>query len=90
MRALTWTDGVLTERPATDPAARTARQRLEEAVAELHPEVLEELGAVSEGTLRRALRELTLSGAGVVVLCGAAYGSAGSCGCRPTGYQPAA
>ncbi|GAA3917994.1 elongation factor G 2 [Amorphoplanes auranticolor] len=73
MRALTWTDGVLTERPATDPATRAARQRLEEAVAELHPDVLEELGAVSQDTLRRALRELTLSGAGVVVLCGAAY-----------------
>jgi elongation factor G len=73
MRALTWAGGVLTERPATDPAMRAARQRLEEAVAELHPDVLEELGAVSQDTLRRALRELTLSGAAVVVLCGAAY-----------------
>ncbi|MGW4944756.1 elongation factor G [Actinoplanes sp. NPDC004185] len=73
MRALTWADGVLTEGPATEPAMRAARQRLEEAVAELHPDVLEELGAVSQDTLRRALRELTLSGAAVVVLCGAAY-----------------
>ena len=73
MRALTWADGVLTERPATGPAERAARQRLEESVAEVHPDVLEELGAVSEPTLRRALRELTLSGAAVVVLCGAAY-----------------
>jgi len=77
MRALTWTDGILTERPATDAGARAARLRLEEAVAELHPDVLDELGAVSEGTLRRALRELTHSGAAVVVLCGAAYRNRG-------------
>jgi len=77
MRALTWADGVLTERPATDAGARAARLRLEESVAELHPDVLDELGAVSEGTLRRALRELTRSGAAVVVLCGAAYRNRG-------------
>ncbi|RSM58429.1 elongation factor G [Actinoplanes sp. ATCC 53533] len=77
MRALTWTDGVLTEQPATDAGARAARLRLEEAVAELHPDVLDELGAVSDGTLRRALRELTHSGAAVVVLCGAAYRNRG-------------
>jgi elongation factor G len=73
MRALTWTDGVMSERPADEVAAREARQRLEEAVAELHPEALEELGDMSEQTLRKALRELTASGRGVVVLCGSAY-----------------
>ncbi len=77
MRALTWVDGALTERPATGPEARAARVRLEEAVAELHPDVLDTLGAVPEDTLRRALRELTRSGAAVVVLCGAAYRNRG-------------
>jgi elongation factor G len=56
--------------------ARRRRRVLEEAVAELHPVALDEFcatGAVSAETLEKALRELTLSGDGLVVLCGAAY-----------------
>ncbi|KDN17355.1 elongation factor G [Amycolatopsis rifamycinica] len=56
--------------------ARRRRRVLEEAVAELHPVALDEFcatGTVSAETLEKALRELTLSGAGLVVLCGAAY-----------------
>ncbi|SFW83606.1 elongation factor G [Amycolatopsis australiensis] len=56
--------------------ARRRRRVLEEAVAELHPLALEEFcatGTVSAETLEKALRELTLSGDGLVVLCGAAY-----------------
>ena len=52
------------------------RRLLEEAVAELHPDALDEFcvtGSLTEGTLVRALRELTLAGTAVVVLCGAAY-----------------
>ncbi|MEV6824696.1 elongation factor G [Amycolatopsis sp. NPDC051102] len=56
--------------------ARRRRRVLEEAVAELHPVALDEFcatGTISAETLEKALRELTLSGAGLVVLCGAAY-----------------
>ncbi|MEU0529942.1 elongation factor G [Amycolatopsis tolypomycina] len=56
--------------------ARRRRRVLAEAVAELHPVALDEFcatGTVSAETLEKALRELTLSGAGLVVLCGAAY-----------------
>ncbi|MEV7041520.1 elongation factor G [Amycolatopsis sp. NPDC051061] len=56
--------------------ARRRRRVLEEAVAELHPLALDEFcatGTVSAETLEKALRELTLSGDGLVVLCGAAY-----------------
>ncbi|GAB2621914.1 elongation factor G 2 [Paractinoplanes abujensis] len=63
-------------RPDRDDV-RAARRRLEEAVAELHPAALEELGHMSDGTLRTALRDLTLSGAAVVVLGGAAYRDVG-------------
>ncbi|MFI7599122.1 elongation factor G [Actinoplanes sp. NPDC049681] len=73
MRALTWVDGVLHEEPADGYEVRRARRELEEAVAERHAGALEELGAMSDDTLRGALRELTLSGEGVVVLCGSAY-----------------
>lgn len=62
-------DGLLAE-------ARRRRRVLEEAVAELHPVALDEFcatGTVSAETLEKALRELTLTGAGLVVLCGAAY-----------------
>jgi len=57
------------------PEARRRRRLLEEAVAELHPLALEEFcatGTISAETLEKALRELTLSGDGLVVLCGAA------------------
>ncbi|TYB57581.1 elongation factor G [Nonomuraea sp. PA05] len=79
MRALTWDDGVLESGPVPGELLEEARRRrrmLEEAVAELHPGALEEFCAepsVSESTLVAALRELTGSGAGVVVLCGSAY-----------------
>ncbi|WIM94244.1 elongation factor G [Actinoplanes oblitus] len=73
MRTLTWDDGVLSESPEIPADAREARQRLEEQVAELHPDVLAELGEVADSTLRTALRDLTLSGEAVVVLCGSAY-----------------
>ncbi len=79
MRAYAWEDGVRaeTEVPADlrDEAVRR-RRLLEEAVAELHADALDEFcgtGALAEGTLVRALRELTLAGTAVVVLCGAAY-----------------
>jgi elongation factor G len=79
MRALVWSGGAMEERPVPDALAAQARRRrraLEEAVAELHPGALEEFcarPAISAPTLAGALRDLTLSGEGVVVLCGAAY-----------------
>ncbi|MBE8474773.1 elongation factor G [Streptomyces justiciae] len=84
MRALTWADGgdmVVQEIPETlaDEAARR-RRVLEEAVAELHPGALEEFcarSALDARTLGEALRDLTHSGDGVVVLCGSAYRNRG-------------
>ncbi|HEY0699517.1 MAG TPA: elongation factor G, partial [Micromonospora sp.] len=67
------------------PEAQARRRLLEEAVAESHPGALEEYcarpaseghsaqSALSAATLTAALRDLTRTGAGVVVLCGAAY-----------------
>ncbi|MFE5791855.1 elongation factor G [Streptomyces sp. NPDC056503] len=78
MRAYVWDDGLAeTDVPAglRDEAVRR-RRALEEAVAELHPDALEEFCAddtLSDGTLARALRALTLAGTAVVVLCGSAY-----------------
>ncbi|MEV6201793.1 elongation factor G [Streptomyces sp. NPDC051771] len=80
MRAYVWDGGggrEETEVPARlkDEAVRR-RRALDEAVAELHPEALEEFCAdesLSDGTLERALRALTLAGTAVVVLCGSAY-----------------
>ncbi|MER5641343.1 elongation factor G [Kitasatospora sp. NPDC002227] len=85
LRALTWPESgegmAETEVPAELLAEAGRRRRaLEEAVAELHPLALEEYcaqGTVGEATLRQALRELTHSGAGVVVLCGSAYKNRG-------------
>lgn len=85
MRALVWPDGQGTyaEGPVPDGLREEAlrrRRALEEAVAELHPAALEEFcerSALSEATLRSALRDLTLSGEGVVVLCGSAYRNRG-------------
>ncbi|WP_406271329.1 elongation factor G [Actinacidiphila glaucinigra] len=85
MRALVWPDGQGTyaEGPVPDALREEAlrrRRALEEAVAELHPAALEEFcerSALSEATLRSALRDLTLSGEGVVVLCGSAYRNRG-------------
>ncbi|MEV5894775.1 elongation factor G [Nonomuraea fuscirosea] len=84
MRALVWNDGVCRTGPVPDDLHQEAlrrRRMLEETVAELHPAALEEFcaapadagPAISEGTLAGALRDLTGSGAGLVVLCGAAY-----------------
>ena len=77
MRRLVWTDGVPHVTPADDDQALAARRRLEEAVAERHAAALEELGDMSDETLRDALRDLTLTGQAVVVLCGAAYRNKG-------------
>jgi len=63
--------------------ASRRRRELEEAVAERHAAALEEYVAhsqLSEQALRTALRELTVSGDVVVVLCGAAYRN---CGIEP-------
>lgn len=83
MRALTWDGDVMTEGPVPDgllDEARRRRRLLEETVAELHQGALEEFCAqpgISAGTLSAALRDLTLSGEGVVVLCGSAYRNRG-------------
>ena len=85
LRALTWADGRegADEGPVPDVLADEAGRRrrlLEEAVAELHPAALEEFcaqGSVSASTLSGALRDLTRSGDGLVVLCGAAYRNRG-------------
>ncbi|MFB7371834.1 elongation factor G [Streptomyces sp. NPDC056222] len=85
MRALVWAPGsdTYTEGPVPEAlvdAARHRRRALEEAVAELHPDALEEFCARSElaaPTLTAALRDLTRTGDGVVVLCGSAYRNRG-------------
>ncbi|MFF3444159.1 elongation factor G [Streptosporangium sp. NPDC002721] len=81
MRSLVWAAGRDTyeEGPVPDALLEEARRRrrlLEEAVAELHPIALEEFcagSAISATTLAAALRDLTRTGEGVVVLCGSAY-----------------
>ncbi|MFJ1968419.1 elongation factor G [Streptomyces sp. NPDC087903] len=85
LRALTWADA--TERAEEGPVpeelreeARRRRRLLEEAVAELHPGALEEFcerSALAPETLAAALRDLTRSGDGLVVLCGSAYRNRG-------------
>ncbi|CAM5735627.1 Elongation factor G OS=Streptomyces alboniger OX=132473 GN=fusA PE=3 SV=1 [Streptomyces alboniger] len=85
MRALTWGgDGdTATEGPvpaALHEEALRRRRLLEEAVAERHPAALEEFcdrETLSAATLTAALRDLTRSGDGVVVLCGSAYRNRG-------------
>ncbi|MFI1659455.1 elongation factor G [Streptomyces sp. NPDC020472] len=85
MRAYVWADGAdaYADLPVPDELrdeARRRRQRLEETVAELHPRALEEFcerNALSEDVLTGALRDLTLSGEAVVVLCGSAYRNRG-------------
>ncbi|MEU4832235.1 elongation factor G [Streptosporangium sp. NPDC023615] len=80
MRSLVWAaGGTFEEGPVPEPLREEAlrrRRSLEEAVAELHPLALEEFcadAAISEPTLAAALRDLTRTGEGVVVLCGSAY-----------------
>ncbi|KFU77250.1 elongation factor G [Amycolatopsis lurida NRRL 2430] len=85
MRSLVWADGA--ERAEEGPIpeslvdeANRRRRLLEETVAELHPAALDEFcesSAVSTETLVSALRELTRTGGGVVVLCGSAYRNRG-------------
>ncbi|MGW1532739.1 elongation factor G [Streptomyces aureus] len=85
MRALVWADGAeAAEETAVPPdlleEARRRRRLLEEAVAELHPAALEEFcdrSTLSAPTLAAALRDLTRTGEGVVVLCGSAYRNRG-------------
>ncbi|MFF7937444.1 elongation factor G [Streptomyces sp. NPDC007940] len=85
MRALTWTDSGEAAEEGPVPAelreeALKRRRLLEEAVAERHPAALEEFcdrETLSAGTLAAALRDLTRSGDGVVVLCGSAYRNRG-------------
>lgn len=81
MRALTWRAGGETYEDGEVPddlreEAWRRRRLLEETVAGLHPAALEEFcadGQVAEAALRAALRDLTRTGEGVVVLCGSAY-----------------
>ncbi|GGZ04786.1 elongation factor G 2 [Streptomyces geysiriensis] len=85
MRALVWADGADTPEEGPVPAAlseEAARRRrlLEEAVAERHPVALEEFcdrETLTAATLAGALRDLTRTGDGVVVLCGSAYRNRG-------------
>ncbi|MBX9392727.1 elongation factor G [Streptomyces sp. TRM72054] len=85
MRALIWSDDAETVVPQPVPPdlrdeAHRRRRLLEEAVAELHPDALEEFctaGALSDQTLAAALRDVTRTGDGVVVLCGSAYRNRG-------------
>lgn len=85
LRALVWADAAeaADEGPVPDELRDEAYRRrrlLEEAVAGLHPAVLEEFcaqGTVSAQTLSSALRDLTRSGDGLVVLCGSAYRNRG-------------
>ncbi|WP_415939787.1 elongation factor G [Streptomyces sp. 039-1] len=85
MRAHVWADGAESaeEGPVPDALTEEAHRRrrlLEEAVADLHPAALEEFctrSTVSAETLATALRDLTRTGEGVVVLCGSAYRNRG-------------
>ncbi|MGW3659196.1 elongation factor G [Streptomyces sp. NPDC005151] len=86
MRSLVWARDTFEEGPVPEALREEANRRrrlLEEAVAELHPVALEEFCAkstVSAQTLASALRDLTRTGEGVVVLCGSAYRN---CGIEP-------
>ncbi|MGW2782399.1 elongation factor G [Streptomyces populi] len=85
MRALVWAEGAeqAEEIPVPQDLLEEAghrRRLLEEAVAELHPAALEEFcdrSTLSARTLSAALRDLTRTGEGVVVLCGSAYRNRG-------------
>ncbi|MFB7596724.1 elongation factor G [Streptomyces sp. NPDC056160] len=85
MCALVWTDGgdsadVVPVPDDLRARAAARRRMLEEAVAERHPGALEEFCAretLTAATLDAALRELTRTGDGVVVLCGSAYRNRG-------------
>lgn len=83
LRAYVWSGDTFAEGPVPEALveqAKRQRRLLEETVAELHPVALDEFYAqstVSAETLAAALRDLTRSGTGVVVLCGSAYRNRG-------------
>ncbi|MFD5826506.1 elongation factor G [Lentzea sp. NPDC060358] len=81
MRAVTWDDDRREGEVPQELAAEALRRRrlLEEAVAELLPDVVEEFfeTGLSERTLLRALREVTMRNLGTVVLAGSAYRNRG-------------
>ncbi|MEU1007676.1 elongation factor G [Streptomyces sp. NPDC005890] len=85
MRSLVWRDGETAAREGAVPEglreeAVRRRRALEEAVAERHPAALEEFcdrETLSAATLTAALRDLSRTGDGVVVLCGSAYRNRG-------------
>ncbi|MER6925902.1 GTP-binding protein, partial [Streptomyces spiralis] len=85
MRALVWSEEseAAEVRPVPDglrDEALLRRRLLEEAVAERHAAALEEFcerETLSAATLASALRDLTRTGDGVVVLCGSAYRNRG-------------
>ncbi|MEU6422133.1 elongation factor G [Streptomyces spiralis] len=85
MRALVWSEEseAAEVRPVPDglrDEALLRRRLLEEVVAERHPAALEEFcerETLSAATLASALRDLTRTGDGVVVLCGSAYRNRG-------------
>ncbi|GIJ67568.1 elongation factor G [Virgisporangium ochraceum] len=75
MRAYEWVDDVMREVDVPS-SAHGRRHQLDEAVAELDADALEEFvstGTVGTPTLRKALRAVTVDGTGVIVLCGAAF-----------------
>ncbi|MFI8521912.1 elongation factor G [Streptomyces sp. NPDC085481] len=85
MRAHAWAAGAdtYTEGPVPEELKDEAvcrRRELAESVAELHPAAFEEFcahGTLTDDALAAALRDLTLSGEAVVVLCGSAYRNRG-------------
>ncbi|MEV7601171.1 elongation factor G [Kitasatospora sp. NPDC089797] len=84
LRALTWSDdGTPAEGPVPDHLAAEAaarRRTLEETVAELDPQALEEFcthATLTPAALTTALRALTRTGGAVVVLAGSAYRNRG-------------
>lgn len=82
-RSLTWVDDRLVEGPVPpELAARVdqARHELAESIASLHEPAFAEFvatGTLTAATMETALRDLTRSGEGLVVLCGAAYRNRG-------------
>ncbi|MER8044437.1 elongation factor G [Streptomyces sp. NPDC094032] len=85
MRAYEWPDGADTYTEGPVPGdlrdeAERRRRHLTETVAELHAPALEEYcerGTLTDTALAAALRDLTLSGEALVVLCGSAYRNRG-------------
>ncbi|HEX5997768.1 MAG TPA: elongation factor G [Jiangellales bacterium] len=82
-RSLVWTDDQLVVGPVPEdlvPEAVARRRELAETVASLHEGAFAEFvvaSTLSAATMEAALRDLTLAGQGLVVLCGAAYRNRG-------------